>query len=151
MYDLTKIILNKSVGNITFATMLLFTLLLIWATNTQASPMTNSLPYVISTQPALIGKVFDDKDGDGYQDSNEDGIAGIRLATVAGLVIITDGNGRYHVPDAYGVTQSWGRNFVIKLDLASLPQGSVITTENPRVIRFSNSSLNKVNFGVQLP
>jgi hypothetical protein len=136
----------NSLKNITFAFIFLST----WTASTQASPTTHTMPHVISTQPALIGKVFNDKDGDGYQDANEEGIAGVRLATVTGLVIFTDSNGRYHVPDAFGETQSWGRNLIIKVDSASLPLGSVITTENPRVIRFANTGLNKINFGVQL-
>jgi len=122
-------------------------LLLLLATNVQAESKT----YRVSSQASLIGKVFNDIDGDGFQDMNEEGIAGIRLATVTGLIIETDNNGRYHVPDAYGETQSWGQNLILKLDSASLPQGSSLTTENPRIIRFANTSLNKINFGVQLP
>ena len=122
-------------------------LFLIWVTNAQAAPKS----YLISSQASIIGKVFNDIDGDGYQDMNEEGISGIRLATVTGLIIETDNNGRYNVPDAYGETQSWGQNLILKLDRTSLPHGSSLTTENPRVIRFANASLNKINFGVQLP
>jgi len=122
-------------------------LLFAFSTNIHAT----STPNVISMQSSLIGKVFNDKDGDGYLDINEEGIAGIRLATVTGLIIVTDNNGRYNVPDAIGETQSWGSNLILKLDRASLPQGSALTTENPRVIRFANTGLSKVNFGVQLP
>lgn len=123
------------------------TLLLVLATSAQAEPKY----YLTTFQASLIGKVFNDKDGDGFQDMNEEGISGIRLSTVTGLIIETDNNGHYHVPDAYGETQSWGQNLILKLDRTSLPQGSLLTTENPRVIRFANTSLNKVNFGVQLP
>ncbi len=109
------------------------------------------ISHLISTQSNLVGKVFNDKDGDGYQDVNEEGIIGIRLATMTGLIIVTDSNGRYSVPDAIGETQSWGSNLILKLDRASLPQGAALTTENPRIIRFANTGLSKVNFGVQLP
>lgn len=122
-------------------------LLLILTTNAQAETETQS--YLVSSQASLIGKVFNDKDGDGIQDFNEEGISGIRLATITGLVIETDSNGRYHVPDAYGEVQSWGQNLILKLDRASLPLGSSLTTENPRIIRFANISLNTINFGVQ--
>ena len=122
-------------------------LFLALTTNVLAEPKS----YLISSQASLIGKVFNDIDGDGFQDMNEEGISGIRLATVTGLIIETDNNGHYHVPDAYGETQSWGQNLILKLDHTSLPQGSSLTTENPRVIRFANTSLNKINFGVQLP
>ncbi len=116
-----------------------------------ASLHASPLPHLISTQSNLVGKVFNDKDGDGYQDINEEGIVGIRLATVTGLIIVTDSDGRYRVPDALGETQSWGNKLIIKLDRTSLPHGSALTTENPRVIRFANTGLSKVNFGVQLP
>jgi hypothetical protein len=111
----------------------------------------NAAPNVISMQSSLIGKVFNDKDRNGYQDANEEGIAGVHLATLTGLIIVTDSYGRYNIPDDMGETQNWGSNLIIKLDHRSLPQGSTITTENPRIIRFSNSGLSKVNFGVQLP
>jgi len=110
----------------------------------------HAVPYLISMQSNLIGKVFNDKDGDGLQDINEEGIVGARLATVTGLVIVTDSNGHFNVPETIGETQNWGNNLIIKLDRDSLPQGSTITTENPRLIRFANSGLAKINFGVQL-
>jgi len=138
-------------------TSIVLVLMLIHSTSTYATPASLNISkhvistHLISTRPSLIGKVFNDENGNGFQDMYEEGLAGVRLATVTGLVIETDGNGRYNVPDALGETQSWGRNFIIKLDRASLPQGSSLTTENPRVIRFANTSLNKINFGVQLP
>ncbi len=127
-------------------------LMLIHSTSAYATPTSFIIStHVVSTQSSLIGKVFNDENGNGFQDMHEEGLPGVRLATVTGLVIETDGYGRYNVPDALGETQSWGRSFIIKLDRASLPQGSMVTTENPRIIRFSNSGLNKVNFGVRLP
>jgi len=109
------------------------------------------IQHLISTQSNLTGNVFNDKDGDGYQDTNEEGITGIRLATMTGLIIVTGSDGRYSVPDAIGETQSWGSNLILNLDRTSLPHGSALTTQNPRVIRFADTGLSKVNFGVQLP
>lgn len=116
-------------------------------TTTNAAP----IPFVISTQSSLTGKVFNDINGNGYQDMNEEGIVGIRLATVTGLIIETGSNGQYHIPHAISETQTWGRDLILKLDRASLPGGSALTTENPRVIRFANTGLHKINFGVRLP
>uniref|UniRef100_UPI00262F93C3 DUF7507 domain-containing protein n=1 Tax=uncultured Cocleimonas sp. TaxID=1051587 RepID=UPI00262F93C3 len=82
---------------------------------------------------------------------HEEGIPGVRLATVKGLVIETDGFGRYHIPDVDAGRRGWGRNFIIKVDAATLPKGSKFTTENPRVLRITNTALNKINFGVKLP
>ena len=77
----------------------------------------------------------------------EEGIPGVRLATVEGLVMETDKHGRYHLPP---VTQEKGKNLIIKVDPATLPKGSVFTTENPRV-RHLGRVIMKFNFGVKLP
>ncbi len=82
---------------------------------------------------------------------NEEGIPGVRLATVTGLLIETDAYGRYSIPDVAIGSTGIGRNFVLKVDPATLPQGSRFTTENPYVLRILNSSLNKINFGVRYP
>ena len=99
----------------------------------------------------VIGKVFNDTNNNGIQDTNEYGIPGVRLATVTGLFIETDGYGRYHIPDSYlnsYINNSHARNFILKIDTASLPIGSLIQSENPRVIRLSKGSINKMNFAI---
>ncbi len=80
----------------------------------------------------------------------EEGIPGVRLATVKGLVIETDGYGRYNIPDVDGGKRRMGQNFIIKVDLATLPHGARMTTENPRVLRLTGTALEKINFGVKL-
>ncbi len=82
---------------------------------------------------------------------HEEGIPGVRLATVRGLVIETDGHGRYHIPDVSAGRRGWGQNFIIKVDKVTLPRGAKFTTENPRVLRITGAALNKINFGVKLP
>jgi outer membrane protein OmpA-like peptidoglycan-associated protein len=81
----------------------------------------------------------------------EEGIPGVRLATVKGLLIETDGYGRYHLPDVDGGRRGMGKNFILKVDKATLPEGARFTTENPRVLRLTGAALNKINFGVKLP
>ena len=75
----------------------------------------------------------------------EVGIPGVRLATVEGLIIETDQYGRYHIPE---VSSSKGKNFIIKVDPTTLPQGFEFTTENPKVIKLGNVPV-KANFGVK--
>ena len=82
---------------------------------------------------------------------NEEGIPGVRLATVTGLLIETDAYGRYSIPDVDAGTLGIGQNFVVKVDPSTVPQGSLFTTENPYVLRIVNTSLNKINFGVHVP
>ena len=69
----------------------------------------------------VIGKVFDDADRDGIQDEGEPGLAGVRLATVRGLLVTTDAHGRYHITCAVVPREDRGSNFVLKLDDRTLP------------------------------
>ena len=81
---------------------------------------------------------------------DERGIPGVRLATVEGLLIETDQFGRYHLADVHGGDWGRGRNFLLKLDPATLPAGSEITTENPRVRRVTPGIPVRFDFGVKL-
>jgi len=82
---------------------------------------------------------------------NEEGMPGVRLATVEGLLIETDQAGRFHLPDVDVGATRIGKQFIVKLDKTTLPEGAVMTTENPRVMRITNSALNTMRFGVRLP
>jgi uncharacterized repeat protein (TIGR01451 family) len=122
----------------------------------------------------IIGKVFDDKNHNGYQDArgggevtnqdifldklgkfampvkpvdtSEPGLPGVRLATVNGLLITTDEYGRFHVPCA-ALPKDIGSNFAMKVDTRTLPLGFRMTTENPRVMRVTAGKMTKMNFG----
>jgi len=98
----------------------------------------------------LIGKVFDDKNKDGYQNEDEPGMAGVRLATAKGLLVTTDQHGRYHIACAAIPNGQIGSNFVIKVDERTLPTGYHLTSENPRVVRLTRGKLSKANFGTAL-
>jgi len=82
---------------------------------------------------------------------HEEGIPGVRLATVEGWLIETDQAGRFHIPDVDAGSASIGKQFIVKLDKYTLPEGAVLTTENPRVLRITNAALNTMRFGVKLP
>jgi len=102
----------------------------------------------VFNQGTIIGKVFFDANMNGYLDAGEAGIPAVRLATVTGLVLETDGYGRFHIPDGITSKLPYGQNQLVKLDVSSLPQGAKITTENPRLLRTSTLGLNKINFGI---
>jgi len=101
-------------------------------------------------ETTIVGKVFVDEDGDGWQDEGEKGVAGVRLATVEGLVAETDSYGRYHFAAIDGGFMERGRNFIVKLDPATLPKGARVTTENPRVARVTPGLMSRFDFGVQI-
>ena len=95
----------------------------------------------------LIGKVFDDKNANGYQDQGERGIPNVRVVTARGLLVTTDAEGRFHVACAAIPQADRGSNFVMKLDERTLPSGYRLTTENPRDVRVTRGKMVKLNFG----
>lgn len=100
--------------------------------------------------PDIIGKVFDDQNGNGYQDDGEPGIAGVRIVTARGLLVTTDAEGRFHVPCPAIPNADRGSNFVMKLDTRTLPSGYRVTTENPRDVRLTRGKVVKLNFGATI-
>lgn len=98
----------------------------------------------------VIGKVFDDLNRNGYAEDGEPGLAGIRLATVKGVLITTDKAGRFHVACADIPQSGTGANFILKLDTRTLPTGYRVTTENPRVVRLTPGKTVKMNFGAAI-
>jgi uncharacterized repeat protein (TIGR01451 family) len=95
----------------------------------------------------VIGKVFDDRNLNGRQDEAEQGLAGVRVVTVRGLIVTTDAHGRFHITCAAVPDEDRGSNFILKLDERSLPSGYRMTTENPRVQRATRGKMIRLNFG----
>jgi uncharacterized repeat protein (TIGR01451 family) len=108
------------------------------------------LPEHVFDCGEIIGKVFDDKNRNGYQDEGEPGLPGVRLATVKGVLITTDDSGRYHVACADVPDADIGSNFILKLDTRTLPTGYRLTTENPGAVRLTRGKVTKLNFGASI-
>ncbi len=104
----------------------------------------------------IIGKVFDDANGNGTQDAAtspyepERGLPGVRVATVNGELITTDKHGRFHIACADIPDARIGSNFILKVDPRSLPSGYRLTTENPKVVRLTRGKMSKINFGASI-
>jgi uncharacterized repeat protein (TIGR01451 family) len=98
----------------------------------------------------VIGKVFDDRNLNGWQDDGEKGLPGARVATARGLIAIADEYGRFHITCAAVPDQDRGSNFILKLDERSLPSGYRMTTENPRVQRATRGKMLRFNFGATI-
>ena len=144
------------------------------------NPLAPAVTAAVRLQPEtlfdcgeVVGKVFDDRNGNGYQDApsaalsnqsyaggkvgaqtivpgtDEPGIPAVRLATVDGTVITTDEHGRFSVPCA-ALPLDGGSNYILKLDTRSLPSGYRLTTENPRVMRMTPGKMIDMNFGVSI-
>ncbi len=98
----------------------------------------------------VIGKVFDDRNLNGYQDPGEAGLAGVRVVTARGLIATTDEYGRFHITCAMVPDEDRGSNFILKLDERTLPTGYRVTTENPRVERATRGKMLRFNFGATI-
>ena len=94
---------------------------------------------------AVLGKVFADTDGDGWQEEGEIGLEGVRVASDTGIFAITDPDGKYHFP-SLEVGQR-----LLKIDETTLPAGSAVTTSNPHLAVVTAGVLTKVSFGVKVP
>ena len=82
---------------------------------------------------------------------DERGIPGVRIGTVEGMLITTDAHGRFHLEGIDVSHIGRGRNFIMKIDEATLPAGSRSTTGNPLVKRITQGMPTRFDFGVQLP
>jgi uncharacterized repeat protein (TIGR01451 family) len=128
---------------------------LAWAmNNVAAAQVSNTANATVRVIPDptfdcsdIIGKVFDDKNANGWQDEGEPGIPNVRVVTARGLLVTTDAEGRFHVACAAIPQADHGANFVMKLDERTLPTGYRVTTENPRDVRVTRGKMVKLNFG----
>lgn len=96
----------------------------------------------------VIGKVFLDINRNGRQDDDEEGMPAARVVTARGTLITADEFGRFSIPCAELPDAQTGTNFILKLDMRSLPVGHFETTENPRVVRLTAGKATQINFGV---
>ena len=124
----------------------------------QGGPISNRGTATIQIAPSpvfdcseLLGKVFEDRNRNGYQDEGEPGVPGVRLATVNGLLVTTDAFGRYHIACAAVPNSRIGSNFVLKVDTRTLPLGWKTVHENPQSIRLTRGKFGELNFGVAPP
>ena len=154
-----------------------------WAINTTGTRVSNVSEATVRVilEPVfscgtVIGRVFDDKNHNGYFDGRpedlkvnrslitdqnyyggkvgtsqtatpERGLGGIRLIAPNGVSVTTDEHGRYNLP-CEALPSNIGSNFQMKLDERTLPTGFTLTTENPRVVRLTAGMVTRLDFGV---
>jgi hypothetical protein len=98
----------------------------------------------------VIGKVFNDANRNGMQDSGEGGLPGVRVVTARGLQATTDQFGRYHITCAITPDENRGSNFVLKLDDRSLPSGYRMSTDQVQVKRVTRGKTLQFSFGASI-
>lgn len=91
----------------------------------------------------IIGKVYEDGNGDGWQDRGEQGIAGVMVALDDGTYALTDEHGRYHFPAVLPGHR------LVKVNLQNLAVGAAATTDEAAVVSVTPGLLAKANFGIQ--
>ena len=145
-----------------------------------AAAVVTLTPEAVFNCTAVIGKVFDDRNMNGYQDEVGDtsrvSDAGVTnqdfLTGKIGNEIVETDEGEPGLPyvrlatptgtiittDEYGrysipcaeLPADAGTNFSLKLDTRSLPTGYRVTTENPRTMRLSAGIFTEMNFGAAI-
>src|SRR5262249_16051501 len=91
----------------------------------------------------LFGRVFCDRNGDGKPGPGEEGVFGARVYIDTGWYSQTDETGKYHLKEIPpGV-------HLVKVDVATLPAGSTMTTDESQVIWFTRGLPAKAHFGVR--
>lgn len=98
----------------------------------------------------VTGKVFNDANRNGLQESGEDGIPGVRLVTTNGLVALTDAHGRFHITCAATPHEGRGSNFVLKLDDRTLPSGYRPSTHQLVTQRATRGKTLRFSFGASI-
>jgi uncharacterized repeat protein (TIGR01451 family) len=98
----------------------------------------------------VFGKVFDDVNRNGFQDSGEKGLPSVRLVTAQGLAATTDQYGRFHITCAIVPNQIHGSNFVLKLDDRTLPSGFRMSTDLMQIKHATAGKALKFDFGASI-
>jgi len=118
--------------------------------STEATATVRVAPDITFDCTDVIGKVFDDVNGNGHQDPGEKGIPGVRVVTTRGLAAITDEFGRFHITCAITPLEGRGSNFALKLDDRTLPSGYRLTTPQVLVERATRGKDLRFEFGASI-
>ena len=108
---------------------------------------------VFTSKGTIIGRVFLDGNGDGFQQAGEKGLGGAVLFLENGARVITDKDGKYSIPYVDPGTH------VLKVDTLSLPGGAALVPTSNRsmgdggsqFIDMKPSGLARADFAVAAP
>jgi uncharacterized repeat protein (TIGR01451 family)/fimbrial isopeptide formation D2 family protein len=116
----------------------------------EGTAMVRVVPDITFDCTDVIGKVFDDANGNGHQDPGEKGLPGVRIVTTRGLAAVTDEFGRFHITCAITPLEGRGSNFALKLDDRTLPSGYRPTTPQVLVERATRGKALRFEFGASI-
>ncbi|MFT3835527.1 MAG: flagellar motor protein [Myxococcaceae bacterium] len=108
---------------------------------------------------AIAGRVCSDLNDDGVCQTDEPGVAGVRVLTETGLEAVTDAQGRFHFlamqsrsfePLPAGVVRELPGRHRVKVDGRALPAGAKVVPDGATV-ELSLGALAMVDFAMQTP
>ena len=116
---------------------------------TSAGPIASAKVTVVADpvfdQSTIIGKVYEDKNRNDWQDPDEDGVPQVMVVLDDGTYALTDAFGRFHFP----ATNPGHR--MVKINLASLPPGTELSGDDSRILWITPGVPVRADFGVILP
>lgn len=95
----------------------------------------------------IVGRVYNDTNGNGRFDEGEDGVSGVQVTTVNGLLLTTDSFGRFHVACSEILDSQIGSDFTMTLNERTLPDDFRMISKNPGAVRITPGKINKIDFG----
>lgn len=98
----------------------------------------------------VVGSMFEDRDGNGVQAPDERGLPGVRVTSGEGVRAETDRYGRFRMAGAPN-SGPRGRNFILKVDVSTVPMDMTFTTPNPAMRRIGSGARMRFDFGVRRP
>ncbi|HOX44637.1 MAG TPA: hypothetical protein PK668_13640 [Myxococcota bacterium] len=101
-------------------------------------------------QALVVGRVFEDLDGDGRFSAGERGLPGVRLLTDGGLQALTDADGLFHLQLLAGGLELQAGHLVV-LDRSSLPAGARVSGTSRRLLHLAPLETVQVSFPVRSP
>ncbi|MBL4725915.1 MAG: hypothetical protein JKY83_04425, partial [Rhizobiaceae bacterium] len=95
----------------------------------------------------IVGRVYNDINGNGRFDEGEDGLSGVQVTTINGLLLTTDSFGRFHVACSEILDSQIGSDFTVTLNERTLPDDFRMSSKNPGAVRITPGTINKIDFG----
>jgi len=109
-----------------------------WSVDNSGVPETaNTKTFTITESYSLTGKVYNDVNKNGFQDTGENGVSGAVVTLNTGQSTTTDSNGNYTFSNLESGTY---------IDTLTVPSGYTATTTNPATVALSANTTE--NFGI---
>ncbi|OGC21586.1 hypothetical protein A2310_02170 [candidate division WOR-1 bacterium RIFOXYB2_FULL_37_13] len=97
---------------------------------------------IFSKRGTIIGKVFDDLNGNNIQDKGDIGLPKIKIYTEDGTFVITDNNGAYSIPNVRA------GNHLIMIDKKTIPINYGAVVSPSKILYLPEGGLTKGSFGI---